>query len=97
MFRSHRPTSMWFDAFSTIVHIICRLPSSILGNKSPFKLLFHTALSYSNFKPFGYRVYLYLRDYTRSHPCIFHGYSSSFKGFQCYDPSSSRIFITQHM
>jgi hypothetical protein len=57
---------------------------------------------YENFHPFGYRVYHCLRDYMpnklspRSIPCIFLGYSPSYKGFRCLYPTTSRIYITHH-
>lgn len=86
----------------TVVYVINRIPSSILENKSPFEVAYGSAPNYANFKPFGCRVYPYLRDYSphklapHSRPCIFLGYSSSYKGFRCYDPDSSKIYVSRH-
>ena len=102
MFHSHIPASYWVHAFSSAVHIINRLPTKVLAMKSPFEVLYDRVPSYDNFRPFGCRVYPYLRDYSahklspRSIPCVFIGYNSQYKGYQCLDPVSSRIFITRH-
>lgn len=70
--------------------------------KNRYEVLFGSAPNYANFKPFGCRVFPYLRDYSshklapRSRPCIFLGYSSSHKGFRCHDPATSHTFITRH-
>lgn len=102
MFHAHIPGTFWLDAFSTAAYIINRLPSPLLNNKSPFELLYNVTPNYKNFKTFGCRVFPYLRNYAsnklepRSRPCIFLGYSSSYKGFRCYDPHTSRVFITRH-
>lgn len=95
LFHAHAPASLWFDAFATAVYAINRLPSAVLSNKSPFELLYGSAPNYANFKPFGCRVFPFLRDYAdhklapRSRPCIFIGYSSLHKGYRCLDPDSS--------
>lgn len=102
MFHAHAPASLWFDAFTTAVFVINRIPTSILHDKSPFELLFGYAPNYVNFKLFGCRVYSYLRDYSghklvpRSYSCIFLGYISLHKSFYCLDPDTSRVYITRH-
>ena len=75
---------------------------SVLGGLSPFEVLFGKSPNYENFHPFGYRVYPCSRDYVAhkfspcSLPCIFLGYSSSHKGFRCFDTTTSRTYITRH-
>jgi len=102
LFHSHTSPRFWVDAFSTAAYIINRLPAPLLEGKSPFELLYGSPPNYENFHPFGCRVYLCLRDYMpnkfspRSIPCIFMGYITSYKGFRCLDPSTSRIYITRH-
>lgn len=79
IFHSFAPASLWFDASVTAVYVIDRLPCFILDNKSPYELLFDCAPNYVIFKPFGCRIFTYLRDYAkiklapRSRPCIFSG------------------------
>ena len=102
LFHSHVPPRYWVDAFSTATYIINRLPLPVLGGLSPFEVLFGKSPNYENFHPFGCRVYPCLRDYAphkfspRSLPCIFLGYSSSHKGFRCFDTTTSRTYITRH-
>ncbi|KAI3522941.1 hypothetical protein L1887_00993 [Cichorium endivia] len=73
-----------------------------LANQSPFQILYARPPNYDNFRTFGCQVYPYLRDYSahklapRSIPCIFLGYNSQYKGYKCYDPTSSRMYITRH-
>ena len=87
LFNASAPASLWVDAFSFAVYIINRLPSSVLDNKSPFELLYHTQPNFQVFHIFGCRVYLYLRNYLdhklapRSIPCIFIGYNTQYKGY----------------
>lgn len=58
--------------------------------------------NYDNFHPFGCRVHLCLHDYmpnknfSRSIPCNFLDYSSSYKGFRCLDPTTSKLYIIHH-
>ena len=101
-FHSHLSSRFWVDAFSTAAYIINRLPTPLLGGKSPFELLYGYTPHYDNFHPFGCCVYPYLRDYMpnklspRSIPCIFLGYSSAHKGFRCLDPATIKLYITRH-
>jgi len=54
------------------------------------------------FHTFGCLCFPYLHDYAkhkfepRSLPCIFLGYNTSYKGFQCLDPISHRVFVTMY-
>ncbi|GJU56982.1 retrovirus-related pol polyprotein from transposon RE1 [Tanacetum coccineum] len=92
----------YVDAFSSTTYIINRLPTKLLGNHSPFELLYSRLPNYTNFRAFGCLVYPYLRDYSahklapRSIPCVFIGYNPQYKGYKCLDPDSSRIYITRH-
>ena len=63
LFHSHLSPRFWVDAFSTAAYIINRLPTPLLGGKSPFELLYGYSPHYDNFHPFGCRVYPYLRHY----------------------------------
>ena len=102
LFHSHTFPRFWVDVFSTAAYIINRLPAPLLGGKSPFELPYGSSPNYENFDPFGCRVFLCLRDYMpnkfppRSIPCIFLGYSFSYKGFRCLNPTISRLCITRH-
>ena len=102
LFHSHIPTHFWVEAFITTAYIINHLPTPLLEGKSHFQLLYGSSPNYEIFHPFGCRVYPCLRDYMtnkfspQSILCIFMGYHSSYKGFHCLDPTTSRIYITRH-
>ena len=102
LFYSHLSPHFWVDTFSTAAYIINRLPTPLLGGKSPFELLYGYTSHYDNFHPFGCHVYPYLHDYMAnklspcSTPCIFLGYSPTHKGFRCLDPTTTKLYITQH-
>lgn len=102
LFHSSIPMKFWVEAFSTAVYIINRLPSAVIGNTTPFELLYRRPPAYDTFHVFGCRVYPCLRDYVsnkfdhRSRACVFLGYSTQHKGFRCFDPNSSRVYISRH-
>ncbi|KAL4584277.1 hypothetical protein LXL04_008873 [Taraxacum kok-saghyz] len=102
MFNAHAPANLWTHAFSSTAYIINRLPTKLLGNQSPYEMLFSSTPNYGNFRVFGCCVFPYLRDYSsyklapRSTPCLFIGYNTQYKGYQCLDPSTGRVYITRH-
>lgn len=102
LFGANAPAIFWTHAFSSAAYVINRLPTKVLLHKSPFEVLFNSVPSYSNFKVFGCRVFLYLRPYCehklapRSIECIFVGYCTQYKGYKCLDPKTQRLFITRH-
>jgi len=51
------PRHYWWEAFSTAVYLINRLPSSINPNKSPYSLVYKKEPDYENLKPFGCACY----------------------------------------
>ena len=53
IFQSNVPLFFWGDCVLTTVHLINRVPSKSLGNKSPYEMLFHSPPSYDHLKCFG--------------------------------------------
>lgn len=97
------PERAWGEAALTAVHIINRLPSSVLGNVSPFERLYHTIPDYSSLKVFGCACFVLLQphEYTKLEPrarlCCFLGYGTEHKGYRCWDPISQHIRISRHV
>ena len=94
-FRSH--------AFQTAVHLINRLPTSILDFKSRYQKLYNHAPNYQKLKPFGCLCYPWLHPYIstklqpRSTKCIFLGYSPSKYAYKCFDSTSHKLYHSRHV
>ena len=101
--QSNLPISYWSYAVSTATHLINKLPTPILSNKSPWELLFKSKPSISHLKAFGCQCFPLLTPYNshklqpKSVPCIFVGYPSTSKGYICFDPSSYRFYTSRHV
>lgn len=86
-FHANSPFYFWVEAFSIALYIINRLPTPILNEISPFKILYSKTPTYVMFRTFGCLCFPYLCDYAkhkfepRSVPCIFLGYNTSIKDF----------------
>ncbi|KAL5703600.1 hypothetical protein ACHQM5_022129 [Ranunculus cassubicifolius] len=97
------PLNLWFEAVSTAVFLINRLPTSVLQWSSPFSCLYGTLPSYNQLRIFGCACYPYLGDYftnklmPKTVECIFLGYSSQHKGYRCLDPTSNRVYVSRHV
>lgn len=96
------PMSFWWDAFSTAVYLINRLPSTTNFNKSPYTLITKKEPDYKALKPFGCVCYPCLRPYNQhtmqfhNTRCVFLGYNNSHKGYKCLN-SHGRVFISRHV
>jgi len=56
-FQSHLPLFFWGECVITATHIINRLPTPFLSNKSPFEILFSKPPSFSHLRVFGCSYY----------------------------------------
>ena len=103
MSQASLPLTFWPYAFSTLVFLINRLPSSHRGFVSPWESLFGSSPLYTSFRSFGCACYPLLCPYSKhkllphSIQCIFLGYHSNAKGFLCFDSVSSRFFVSRHV
>ena len=97
------PERFWGEAALTAVFTINRLPSSFLGNMSPYERLYKEAPDYTSLKVFGSACFVLLQphEYTKLEPrarvCFFLGYGIEHKGYRCWDPISNRIRISRHV
>lgn len=105
MFQKNVPKSFWGEAVLTAAHLINRLPSRILGFKSPMDILstfypnLHTT---NNLVPriFGCVAFVHVHNQNRGKldpralKCVFLGYSSTQKGYKCYHPPSKRFYVS---
>ncbi|KAG8475880.1 hypothetical protein CXB51_032703 [Gossypium anomalum] len=96
------PMHLWAHAFTSAVHLINRLPTSILDGKCPYELLHKSLPNYMHLRVFGCMCYPYLRPFNnhklqfRLKPCVFLGYSPVHKGYKCLD-DTGRMFLSRHV
>nr|TKR89925.1 hypothetical protein D5086_0000238180 [Populus alba] len=97
------PLRFWPHAFATAVYLINRMPTPTLHLFSPYEKIFGSFPNYSKLKVFDCLCYPWLRPYTshklepRSKPCIFFGYSLTQSAYLCYDPSTTKVFVSLHV
>ena len=100
-FQSNVPLYLWGECVLTAVHIINRLSSPILNNKSPFEKLYGKIPSYEHLKVFSCLCFAstLIHDRTkfdpRFVPCVFLGYPFGVKGYKLRNQFTKRIFISR--
>ncbi|PKU66151.1 Retrovirus-related Pol polyprotein from transposon TNT 1-94 [Dendrobium catenatum] len=103
LIHSKAPQTLWTHALHTAIHIINRLPTRTLENKTPYESLFRIPPSYDHLKIFGCLCYPWLRPYAKSKlesfskPCVFIGYPPTQKGYLCLDPVTNHIYTSRHV
>jgi len=96
------PIQFWGEAFTTAMHIINALPSSVLSNKSPYQMLFKHKPDYTLFKTFGCACFPLLRPYHKHkldfwfECCLFLGYSLHNKGYLCLS-SNGKTYVSRYV
>jgi hypothetical protein len=94
------PKILWSEAVLTATYLINRIPSRVIGMKTPYEMLFGKNEFIVPLKVFGCTCFV--RDHRPSVgkldpcavKCIFVGYSSTQKGYKCWSPSERRLFVS---
>ena len=103
LFHSHAPLYLWLEAFSTVVFLLNRLPSSLLNFETPYFMLHGTHPDYTSLRMFGSKCFPYTWDTknTKFDPksalCIFVGYSEKHKGYKWFHSPSQKFIISRHV
>ncbi|XP_019255014.1 PREDICTED: uncharacterized protein LOC109233584 [Nicotiana attenuata] len=98
-FQAAIPLRFWGDCVLTAMHIINRIPSTVLKGKSPYEMLFNTPPSLEHLKVFKclcYAVNVRRQDKfsARALPAIFMGYSPT-KRYKLYDLYSKQFLVSR--
>ncbi|KAG8500677.1 hypothetical protein CXB51_002847 [Gossypium anomalum] len=100
--QANLPMDYWGYAFCSAVHLINRLPTSVLDGKTPFQSLFGRAPTYDHLRVFGCCCFLYLNPFAkhklefRSQPSTFLGYSLRHKGYFCLT-LDGKVIVSRHV
>jgi hypothetical protein len=94
------PKFLWGEAVMTAAYLINRMPSRVLGYKSPIECLTGETTYVVPPKVFG--CVCFVKDYRpsvgkldpRALKCVFVGYSGKQKGYKCWCPSERRMFVS---
>jgi hypothetical protein len=100
MFAMNVPKILWSEAVMTAAYLINRMPSRVLGYKTPIECLTGKTTYVVLPKVFGCSCFV--KDYRpsvgkldpRALKCIFVGYSGKQKGYKCWCPSERRMFVS---
>ncbi|KAB2617910.1 hypothetical protein D8674_013779 [Pyrus ussuriensis x Pyrus communis] len=82
-------------------YLINRLPNRVLGFKSPMEIVKNRKVDLSHLKVFGCICFVHVQSLhrdkldPRATKCIFLGYSSTQKGYKCYNPQLKRLIVSK--
>ncbi|GAU40777.1 hypothetical protein TSUD_26570 [Trifolium subterraneum] len=101
LFQANLPKIFWSHAVGHAIHIINRLPSPFLKQKSPYQVLHNHLPDISNLKVFGCLVFVSTLQSnrhkldSRSRRCISLGFKPGMKGHILFDLKSKELFISR--
>ncbi|KAL0641351.1 hypothetical protein Bca4012_102606 [Brassica carinata] len=101
MFQANVPKRFWSDAVATACYLINRIPTKVLKDQAPFEVLNKHKPSVDYLRVFGCLCFVLvpgeLRNKleARSTKAMFIGYSTTQKGYKCYDPDTRRVLISR--
>ena len=101
MFQANVPKRFWSDAVATSCYLINRIPTKILHDQSPFEALNKYKPSLEHMRIFGCLCFVLRPKELRnkleatSTRAMFVGYSTTQKGYKCYDPTTRRVLVSR--
>jgi hypothetical protein len=101
LFQSKLPYIFWAHAVGHAVHIINKLPTPFLSNKSPYQVLHNCLPDIDSLRVFGSLCYATTLQHnrrkldSRSRKCVYLGFRMGVKGHSLFDLQSREIFISR--
>ncbi|CAL9000577.1 unnamed protein product [Prunus brigantina] len=101
MLQMNVPKKFWSQGVLTAAYVINRLPSRVLDYKSPLEVLKGRKIDLSHLRIFGCVCFVHIQGLhrdkfdSRAAKCFFMGYSSTQKGYKCYDSRTRKIIISR--
>lgn len=99
-FHAQLPVMFWGECVLTAVHIINKLPTKILDNKTPYEVIFRKKPNYDYLRVFGCLVYVLKtrkegKFDERGRPNVFIGYPNGQKGYKTYDIERKETHVSR--
>ena len=100
--KTNLPLSYWSYAFSIVVYLLNRIPSSILNFVSPWQKLYLKKPPLQVSRVFGCACFPFLRPYSsykfgpNSNLCLFLGYPPLSKGYTRLEVSTGNVYLSPH-
>ncbi|KAI9119361.1 hypothetical protein K1719_010036 [Acacia pycnantha] len=96
------PIEFWGESVKMAVYLVNRLPSKILGYKSPYEIVYGAAPDLTCLRSFGCMTYatdLKISDkfQSRSIPSVFLGYPDNQKGYLLLNSKDKTVFVSRHV
>ena len=100
MFQSGIPLNMWHECILTATYLINRTPSSILGGKCPYELIYGFPPVLDHLRNFGCLSFVMIPNISdkfasRSEKCVFLGYCNSKKGYRLFSLDTKQIVVSR--
>ena len=101
MFHTSVPKRFWSDAVISACYLINRIPTKILEDQSPYEVLNRSKPVLDHLRVFGCVCFVLVPGELRnkleakSTRAMFIGYSTSQKGYKCYDSEARRVLVSR--
>lgn len=101
--QSGLPSSFWTYFIGHATHLINRMPTPLLNNKTPFEKLYNKVPSYDDLKSFGCLVFISTlkrernKFDDRADKGIFVGYEPGVNGFRIYNLKENKVIVSRNV